>query len=53
MNWSGHGLMDLTGYDSYFSEKLYDYSLPDEEIATNLAELEGLPLPSQAKTGKW
>jgi len=45
-NWSGHGLMDLTGYDNYFQGKLHDYSLPDETIAENLKELDGLPLPS-------
>lgn len=26
-NYSGHGLMDLTGYDAYLSGKLTDYKL--------------------------
>ncbi|MCD6303831.1 MAG: TrpB-like pyridoxal phosphate-dependent enzyme [Planctomycetes bacterium] len=52
-NWSGHGLMDLTGYDAYLSGKLHDYSLPDEQIAEYQKELEGLPRPSLAKSGKW
>ena len=45
LNWSGHGLMDLTGYDAYMTDKLHDYSLPQEELDKNLAELEGLPKP--------
>ncbi|MCK9274683.1 MAG: TrpB-like pyridoxal phosphate-dependent enzyme [Syntrophales bacterium] len=31
-NWSGHGLVDLLSYDAYFSGKLTNYTLPDEEI---------------------
>ncbi len=45
MNWSGHGLMDLTGYQAYFEGKLHDYSLPQEDLDKFLAELEGLPVP--------
>jgi tryptophan synthase beta chain len=41
--WSGHGLMDLTGYDAYFQGKLEDYPLPEEDIANSLKVLEGLP----------
>ena len=52
-NWSGHGLMDLTGYDAYFQGKLHDYSLPQETLDKNLAELEGLPKPEARKSGKW
>ena len=32
-NYSGHGLMDLSGYDAFLSGKLSDYELPDEEMA--------------------
>ena len=53
MGWSGHGLMDLTGYDAYFSGKLSDYSLPQEVIESNITGLGDLPHPSTAKTGKW
>ena len=45
MNWSGHGLMDLTGYQAYFEGKLHDHSLPQEDLDKFLAELEGLPVP--------
>jgi len=45
MNWSGHGLMDLTGYDAYLSGKLHDIALPDEDLRESLAGLEDLPKP--------
>ena len=45
MNWSGHGLMDLTGYQAYFDGKLSDHSLSDEHLERYLACLEGLPQP--------
>jgi tryptophan synthase beta chain len=45
MNWSGHGLMDLSGYQAYFDGKLADHSLPDEHLERYLACLEGLPKP--------
>jgi tryptophan synthase beta chain len=41
--WSGHGLMDLTGYDNYFRGKLIDYVLPEEEMQKSLQSLQGLP----------
>ena len=50
---SGHGLMDLRGYDNFLSGKLHDYSLPDEDMKESLQALEGLPKPQTTKTGKW
>jgi tryptophan synthase beta chain len=38
-NWSGHGLLDLAGYDAYLSGKLTDYVLPQEEIDKALEDL--------------
>jgi len=52
-NWSGHGLMDLTGYQAYQEGKLIDYPLPEEELQNSLKVIENLPKPSTAKTGKW
>ncbi len=46
MNWSGHGLMDLTGYQAYFDGKLADYDLPEEQLIRSLASMEGLPKPA-------
>ncbi len=39
LNWSGHGLLDLAGYDAYFAGKLTDYELPQEDIDKNTADL--------------
>jgi len=44
-NFSGHGLMDLVGYDKFLSGELSDHDLPDEQIAKNLEVLKGYPLP--------
>ncbi len=52
-NWSGHGLMDLTGYDAYFSGMLQDYPLPEDEMQKSLKAIENLPKASLDKTGKW
>jgi tryptophan synthase beta chain len=52
-NYSGHGLMDLSGYDAYLSGKLTDYELPEEEMKKYLKDLESLPKAAMRKTGKW
>ena len=53
MSYSGHGLMDLSGYDAYMSGKLKDYELPDEELYKYTKELEALPKAAARKSGKW
>jgi tryptophan synthase beta chain len=45
MNWSGHGLMDLSGYDAFLDGRLKDYSLPEDELKKALKCVEGLPKP--------
>jgi tryptophan synthase beta chain len=45
MNWSGHGLMDLTGYGAYLAGQLSDAALPEKVLQDSLRSLEGLPLP--------
>jgi tryptophan synthase beta chain len=52
-NYSGHGLMDLTGYDAYLSGKLTDYELPEEELQKYIKDLENLPKAEIRKSGKW
>ena len=52
-NYSGHGLMDLSGYDAYLSGKLTDYSLPDEAISKFTRPLKDLPKAQMRKSGKW
>ncbi len=44
-NWSGHGLVDLASYDAYFSGRLENYELPDEEIQRALRAIEKFPKP--------
>ena len=44
-NFSGHGLMDLVGYNKYLAGELEDYEYPESEIALNLEKLQGYPLP--------
>jgi tryptophan synthase beta chain len=48
LNWSGHGLMDLSGYEAFFEGRLTDYALPEEQRLRSLRCLEGLPKPPVA-----
>lgn len=52
-NYSGHGLMDLTGYNAYLSGQLTDYELPEEDLARFTKDLENLPPAEQRKSGRW
>ena len=52
-NYSGHGLMDLSGYDAYLAGKLSDYELPESEIRKYTKDLEKLPKAPLRKSGKW
>jgi len=38
-NLSGHGFLDLGAYDQYFSGKLEDYAISDQEIAKTVGKL--------------
>jgi len=48
MNWSGHGLMDLSAYEAYFDGRLEDLELPEEMLLRSIASMEGLPKPPGA-----
>ena len=50
-NWSGHGLVDMAAYEAYFSGKLSDHALPEEDIHRALQDIEPLPKPKQYKPG--
>jgi tryptophan synthase beta chain len=52
-NYSGHGLMDLTGYDAFLTGKLTDYELPDKDLQKSTDDLRDLPKAEMRKTGKW
>ncbi len=42
---SGHGLLDLKGYEMYFAGDLENYPLPEEVLARSIAAMEGYPKP--------
>ncbi|MCA1808588.1 MAG: TrpB-like pyridoxal phosphate-dependent enzyme [Kiritimatiellia bacterium] len=46
-NWSGHGLMDLTGYEAFLDGRLNNYELPDQELQQSIKDLDGLPRPPE------
>ena len=52
-SYSGHGLMDLAGYDKYMSGQLSDYELPEEVLQKSTKVLENLPKAPARKTGRW
>jgi len=52
-NLSGHGLMDLKGYQSYLAGELFDYALPDEVIRENMDKIKEFPPAAICRTGKW
>jgi tryptophan synthase beta chain len=45
-NFSGHGLMDLVGYEKFLTGQLQDYELPMEVIERYLSEIKGYPKPN-------
>jgi len=53
MNWSGHGLMDLTGYHAFLEGRLEDYPLPEHEMQESIKALKNLPKPQVVKSGRW
>ena len=42
---SGHGLLDLKGYEMYFAGNLENYPLPEEVLARSLAVMDSHPKP--------
>jgi len=52
-NYSGHGLMDLSGYDAFMAGKLSDYELPEADLQKFTAPLKSFPKAEARKTGKW
>jgi tryptophan synthase beta chain len=49
-NFSGHGLLDLAGYEKYLSGELSDFELSDEEMAKSIAVTEKHPAPQALKS---
>ncbi|MCL5097924.1 MAG: TrpB-like pyridoxal phosphate-dependent enzyme [Candidatus Omnitrophica bacterium] len=52
-NWSGHGLMDLGGYDAFFRGKLTNFALPQADLEASLERIKHLPKPEIHRSGKW
>lgn len=48
-NYSGHGLMDLLGYEKFLSGKLTEYSLPENELCSSLEVIKDFPKPKRAQ----
>ena len=44
-NLSGHGLLDLSGYQSYMEGKLIDHYFDDADLKESLACIKDLPKP--------
>jgi tryptophan synthase beta chain len=42
-NYSGHGLMDLAGYEKYLDKHLTEYHLPEEDLEASLQVIKDLP----------
>jgi len=51
--WSGHGLLDLSGYDKYLRGELTDATLSESDLAKSLKSIEGLPPAPARKSGRW
>jgi tryptophan synthase beta chain len=45
MSYSGHGLLDLSAYESYLDGELEDSTLPDEDLYESLSALDNYPRP--------
>ncbi len=51
-SFSGHGLLDLTGYEKYLAGELTDFTLSEEEMARSTAVLENHPKPQDLKSDR-
>jgi tryptophan synthase beta chain len=51
--YSGHGLLDLAGYEKYLSGELKGFALSDSEMCESLKAIKDFPKAKHAKTGKW
>jgi len=52
-SYSGHGLMDLAGYDKFMSGKLSDYELPEDVLQQCTKDLAKMPKAPIRKSGRW
>jgi tryptophan synthase beta chain len=52
-NYSGHGLMDLGGYEKFLAGELKEYILPEQDLEESLESIKSLPKAKIGRTGKW
>ena len=52
-NYSGHGLLDLGGYEKYMAGQLTDFALSQEEMRKSLDAIKDLPKPQAKRSGRW
>jgi len=52
-NLSGHGLMDLNGYNAFFRGQLKNHELPEAEMQRSISVTANFPRPQMKKTGRW
>jgi len=50
---SGHGLMDLKGYQSYMAGELTSHVLQDKEVEGLLSDVKGFPTAEVRRSGRW
>ncbi len=50
---SGHGMLDLGGYASYFAGELEDYEMPASILAQGLASADKFPKAEARSSGRW
>ncbi|MBM3243664.1 MAG: TrpB-like pyridoxal phosphate-dependent enzyme [Candidatus Omnitrophica bacterium] len=46
-SYSGHGLMDLAGYEKFLSGKLAEYHLPEKDLKVSLEAIKKFPKPKR------
>jgi tryptophan synthase beta chain len=52
--YSGHGMLDLSGYDSYLKGRLDDHEMLQADFDASIAaSLKGMPEANEKRTGKW
>jgi tryptophan synthase beta chain len=49
-NFSGHGLLDLAGYEKYFSGELTDFELSDDQMQESMKVFADFPKPQDLKS---
>jgi tryptophan synthase beta chain len=52
-NLSGHGLMDLTGYDKYMQGLLVDHEMSQDDVDRAVASLKENPVAEARRSGRW